>query len=108
METMSRITTGDTMFGAHAAAAEACKIKQVKIMTASLNNLKNAAMQKNTAMDELIQQNSALTRTISDMTLAMTNLSAQVQVTTTAQTGTPTTNTATTLPAAAPFVKPAH
>jgi len=51
METMSRIATGDTMFGGNAAAAESCKIKQVKTMTASLNSLANAAMQKNTAMD---------------------------------------------------------
>ena len=41
-----------------------------------LNNLANAAMQKNTAMDKLIQQNSALTSTIADMTLAMANMSA--------------------------------
>ena len=45
-------------------------------MTASLSNLANAAMQKNTAMDKLIQQNSALTSTIADMTLAMANMSA--------------------------------
>ena len=68
MEIMSRITIGDTMFGAHAAAAEACTIKQAKTMTASLNNLANAAMQKKKAMDKLIQQNSVLTRTIADMT----------------------------------------
>ena len=54
MDTMSRITTGDTMFGAHVAVAEACKIEQAKTMTASLNNLANAAMQKNSAMDEII------------------------------------------------------
>ena len=110
MDTMSRITTGDTMFGAHTMAAEARKIEQAKIMTASLNNLANAAMQKNTPMDRLIQHNSALTRSIANMTLAMANLSARAQVTTPAQTWTPTTNTATatTLPAAASFVRPAH
>ena len=63
MRDISRMTTGDTTFGANQAA----EIKQAQQMAASLDNLANASIQKNTTIENLVATNAALTRSIQDI-----------------------------------------
>jgi hypothetical protein len=63
MRDISRMTTGDTTFGANQAA----EIEQAQQMAASLDNLANASIQKNTTIENLVATNAALTRSIQDI-----------------------------------------
>jgi hypothetical protein len=63
MRDISRMTTGDTTFGANQAA----EIEQAQQMATSLDNLANASIEKNTTIDNLVATNAALTRSIQDI-----------------------------------------
>ena len=60
---LSRMTTGDTTFGANQAA----EIEQAQQMVTSLDNLANASIQKNTTIDNLVATNAAFTNAIQDI-----------------------------------------
>jgi hypothetical protein len=70
---ISRMTTGETTFGAN----QAVEMEQAQQMATSLDNLANASIQKNATIDNLIATNAALSKAIQDIqrTLAtiMTN-----------------------------------
>jgi hypothetical protein len=63
MRDISRMTTGDTTFGANQAA----EIEQAQQMATSLDNLANASIQKNTTIENLVATNAALTKSIQDI-----------------------------------------
>jgi hypothetical protein len=63
MRDISRMTTGDSTFGANQAA----EMEQAQQMAASLDNLANASIQKNTTIENLVATNAALTRSIQDI-----------------------------------------
>ena len=63
MRDISRMTTGDSTFGANQAA----EMEQVQQMATSLDNLANASIQKNTTIENLVATNAALTRSIQDI-----------------------------------------
>ena len=63
MRDISRMTTGDTTFGANQAA----EIEQAQQMATSLDNLANASIQKNATIDNLVATNAALSRAIQDI-----------------------------------------
>jgi hypothetical protein len=63
MRDISRITTGDTTFGANQAA----EIEQAQQMATSLDNLANASIQKNATIDNLVATNAAFSKAIQDI-----------------------------------------
>jgi hypothetical protein len=63
MRDISRMTTGDTTFGANQAA----EIEQAQQMATSLDNLANASIQKNATIDNLVATNAALSKAIQDI-----------------------------------------
>jgi len=63
MRDISRMTAGDSTFGANQAA----EIKQAQQMATSLDNLANASIQKNATIDNLVATNAALSRDIQDI-----------------------------------------
>jgi hypothetical protein len=63
MRDISRMTTGDTTFGANQAA----EIEQAHQMATSLDNLANASIQKNATIDNLVATNAALSKAIQDI-----------------------------------------
>jgi len=63
MRDISRMTTGDTTFGANQAA----EIEQAQQMVTSFNNLANASIQKNTTIENLVATNAAFTKAIQDI-----------------------------------------
>jgi hypothetical protein len=64
------MTAGETMFGANQAA----KLKQAQQMASSLNNLANAAIQKNTTIKNLVDTNATLTKAIADIQLSIAQM----------------------------------
>jgi len=73
MRDISRMTTGETTFGAN----QAVEIKETQQMATSLDSLANASIQKNATIDNLVATNATLSKAIQDIqrTLAtmMTN-----------------------------------
>ena len=63
MRDISRMTTGDTTFGANQAA----EIEQAQQMATSLDNLANASIQKNATIDNLVATNAAFSKAIQDI-----------------------------------------
>ena len=63
MRDISRMTTGNTTFGANQAA----EIEQAQQMATSLDNLANASIQKNATIDNLVATNAAFTKAIQDI-----------------------------------------
>jgi len=63
MRDISRMTTGNSTFGANQAA----EMEQAQQMATSLDNLANASIQKNTTIENLVATNAALTRSIQDI-----------------------------------------
>ena len=70
MRDISRMTTGDSTFGANQAA----EMEQAQQMATSLDNLANASIQKNTTIENLVATNAALTKSIQDIQRMLTTM----------------------------------
>jgi hypothetical protein len=67
---ISRMTTGDTTFGAN----QATEMEQAQQMATSLENLANASIQKNSTIDNLVATNAAFTKAIQDIQRTLTTM----------------------------------
>ena len=70
MRDISRMTTGDSTFGAN----QAVEIKQVQQMATSLDNLTNTSIQKNATIGNLVATNTALTQDIQNIRRTLTTM----------------------------------